>query len=552
MVVKNGKEQPSWRRDLLLGGALTLLSLAALAAWYFMPIYPDEIALRLQTGRHIQDQGVIQGLYALCTSNIRETPLLFVIPAWILSWLDLTLSPVDVRALPFVTVLTAVLLAVWFAVRQVSPNAAMVATTAFIGVAGSGLVMARHEYVQILNIVCCLCAFHYLESTSPRPSLRYGLFVLLLASSLLSIYVHIQGLLFLPLTLYLAYSIVIPSLGKPYSALLMVILLVFITLITIRSHFLICVGYPEIEQLWVDRVFRLDELESIKLTDWLAIKFDKYLVSFQYTENYAINYLPGINGGDGWQQKFLATLNQSIQIILLANLLLSAFLAVGVAISAVKQYQVRYQLTATSLKTGLGCHRAFALGLLTLPVIFLFFYDNAQNFYRSFFLNFLIAILLAQSLSLVSLHRVRILANLYFGACLAVVIASLIVNVWWFTNRLRAGYEGPSIALSRDWNGINRDVEVLVKACNIDVRKGRIVLDDMTYDSLKRSPILYPITYLSLQADVAKIDMNEVISRVRPNYALARCGSMQGTNVGFSRQSGELCCLNFLEAGAGK
>lgn len=552
MVVKNGKERTAWRKDLHLGGALTLLSLAALSAWYFMPIYPDEIALRLQAGRYIQDQGVVQGLYALCTSSTRETPLLFVIPAWILSWLDLTLSPVDARALPFVTVLTAVLLAVWFAVRQVSPNAAVVATTAFIGVAGSGLVMARHEYVQILNIVCCLCAFRYLGSIFPRPSLRYGLLALLLISSLLSIYIHIQGLLFLPLTLFLAYGIIIPSLGKSHSALLMIMLLVIIAVVTIRFRALTCVGYPEIEQFWVDMVFKLDELDSIKLTDWLAAKFDKYLVSFQYTENYAINYLPGINGGDGWQQKFLATLNQSILIILLANLVLSVFLAMGVSIFAVKRYRIRYQPSETSLKTGLGRGQALALVLLALPVIFLFFYDNAQNFYRSFFLNFLIAILLALSLSLVSLRRIRILANLYFGACLAIVIASLAVNVWWFTSRLRAGYEGPSITLSRDWSGINRDVEILVKACNMDVRKGRIVLDDMTYDSLKRSPILYPITYLSLQADVAKIGMDEVIARVRPNYALARCGLMQGTNVGFSHQSGELCCLNFLEADAGK
>ena len=115
----------------LLAGGLMLLSLGSLSAWYFMPIYPDEIAFRLQLGRYIQDRGVVHGLYALCASNVKETPLLFVIPAWILSSMDLTISPAEMRIFPFAIVLAAVSLAVWYALRGVSPYAAVVVTTAF-------------------------------------------------------------------------------------------------------------------------------------------------------------------------------------------------------------------------------------------------------------------------------------------------------------------------------------------------------------------------------------------------------------------------------------
>jgi hypothetical protein len=69
---------------------------------------------------------------------------------------------------------------------------------------------------------------------------------------------------------------------------------------------------------------------------------------------------------------------------------------------------------------------------------------------------------------------------------------------------------------------------------------------------MSRYPIVYPVTYLALQADIAKIGITEVIARVRPNYAFARCGYLQGTKIGFTHQSGELCCMNFLATESGQ
>ena len=523
-----------------------LLSLAALSAWYFMPLYPDEIAFRLQLGRYIQDRGMVHGLYALCLSNIKETPLLFVIPALILSWTDLAISPVEMRMLPFATVLAAVCLAVWYAVRGVSPNAAVMATTGFIGVAGSGLILARYEYVQTLNIICCLGAFHFLASGSQRTTLRYGLFTLLLTSSLLSAYAHVQGLLFLPMTLYLAYHVVHPGLGKPKATFMMVMLLLLIALTAVTFHHSTCVGYPEIEQFWARMTFNMDDPESAKLTDWLAVKSDKYLLPFQYKGNYAINYLPGITGSDGWQQSYLTILNQGIQIIVSVNLLLSLSIIMGAVIFAVGRYVKPHRLRATWVTTGLGHGQALALVLLVVPVIFLFLYDSAQNFYRSFFLNFLTAILLTLFLSRVPLGRVRTLTTLYFGLCGAVVIASFAVNVWWFTDRLRAGYEGPSISLSRDWDAIGHDVKALAADCNMDLSKGRIVVDDMTYDSLKPYSLLYPATYLALSVNLVNSTMADVINKVRPNYAIARCDTFRGMSIEFEKSRDQLCCTNFL------
>lgn len=536
----------------MLAGGLLLLCFAALSAWYSMPIYPDEIAFRLQLGRYIQDQGMVQGLYPLCTSNAKETPLLFVIPAWILSWLDLSFSPVEVRVLPFIVVMAAMFLVIWYAIRGITPQAAVVVTTAFIGVAGSGLVMARYEYVQVLNIVICLGVFYFLNSAAPRNYSRFGLCALLLISSLLSLYSHVQGLLFLPLTLYLAYHLLHLGLGKTWAALLMVVLLITMTETTISFNHSNCAGYPEIEQFWTRMTINQGELTSINFTDWLTGKFDKYFMSFIYKDSYAVNYLPGIKVEGGAQQNILAWLNQGIQIILMVNFLLFISVAIGATGILLKRHIAQRKLSATWASDELGDLQAIALLLFAAPVIFLFIYDSAQNFYRSFVINFLIAILLTLFLSRVPLRRAKIFTGLYFFLCGIVVVGSLIINVWWFTEKLRTGYEGPSISLGRDWSGINRDVNALVKDCGMDMSKGRIVLDDLTYDSLKSYHHLYAATYMGLSVGISNMTMNDAIDKVRPNYAIARCDTLRRTSIEIQHSRNQLCCVNFTSARATK
>jgi hypothetical protein len=523
---------------LLLACVLMLFVVAALSAWYYMPIFPDEIAFRLHVGRYIQDQGVVRGLYPLCVSNVKTPPLLFITPAWLLSWLDLTLSPVEMRILPFVSILAAMALTIWHAVRGANPYAALLSTAALTGVAGSGLILARYEYVQALNIACCLGALHFQQSLFNRMYVRYGLAILLFVCGLFSLYVHIQGLLFLPLTLYLAWQLIHTDFGKIRAGFVMLMLFVLMTQTALGFHLASCAEYPEIERFWAGMTFHLRDLASVRLGDWLAIKLDKYLLSFLYKQNYAIDYLPGIRVDDAGQQRMLVYLNQCIRFILSVNLLLCIFIAAGAAIFLLRRFVARHALRTS----GYDCEHATALILLALPVIFLFFYDNAQNFYRSFFLNFVIAILLSLCFSRISRFRMRVPVMMYSVLCVAVVLASLAVNAEWFTDKLQAGYEGPSLALSRDWAGVDRDVAALVQDCGMDLTRGGIVVDDMTYNSLKRYPRIYAATYVQLSADVIKSTSENVIKEAYLNYAIARCDNLRGTGIGFQQSRNILCC----------
>jgi hypothetical protein len=292
--------------------------------------------------------------------------------------------------------------------------------------------------------------------------------------------------------------------------------------------------------------FNLDEFKSVKLTHWLPDKLGKYLGSFEYKRNYVINYLPGV-GGDGWQQS-RGVLNHVIKMILLINLLLSIFVAIGVYIITVWRRIAQREVRAREASGWRSYGQSLALLLLAVPVIFLFLYDSAQNFYRSFFLNFLTAILLTLVLSRLPLARAQTMSTLYFGICGLVVIASLAVNVMYFTARLSAGYEGPSISTNRDWDAISRDVKDLARDCDMDLLKGRIVLDDMTYDSLKSYPLVYAVTYMGLSVNILNSTMADVLEKVRPNYAIARCDTLRGLSVEFQKSRNQLCCANFLRA----
>jgi len=315
-----------------------------------------------------------------------------------------------------------------------------------------------------------------------------------------------------------------------------------------REHYKLTTGYPEIEQFWARMTFNGSDLESVKLTEWVRVKFARYLGSFKYNSNYAINYLPGITGGDGWQKILRSVLNQAIQIVLVVNLVLCFCATIGASILLIRRYAAMYPRRANSEQAWLIQWQA--LVLFALPVLFLFFYDSAQNFYRSFFLNLLTAILVALFLSRIALTRVKTVTAPYFCLCGVVVFTSMAMNVFQFSNRLYAGYEGPSISLSRDWDGIGRDVKALAEDCCMDLSKGGIVLDDMTYDSLKIYPVIYPVTYTGLSVNILKATMADVINKVRPDYAIARCDALREASIGFQKSRNQLCCANFLNAGA--
>jgi Ca2+/Na+ antiporter len=194
--------------------------------------------------------------------------------------------------------------------------------------------------------------------------------------------------------------------------------------------------------------------------------------------------------------------------------------------------------------------KAIAFVLFILPLLFLFVYDSDRNFYRSFVINLFAGISLAMFLSRISLGKYRCVATTYFGICVVVVCISVAINWSWFTSKFREGFEGPSMSTNKNWEGIALGVTGLAQDTGMDLSKGRIIVDDMTYDALKRYPHLFPVTYLDLSGSLTKLSSADIIRKVRPNYAIVRCDYLRSWGVPPQKIRDQFCAVNFLKAGS--
>lgn len=534
-------------KTIIFMGVLILLSILALSAWLYMPIYPDEVAFQLLTGRYIPDHGIANKLFFICSTNAREIPLLFKIPALVLSWMDLHFSLVVIRILPFVTTIVAISLCFFSSAKQQNIAGAMIGLTGLIGVSGSGLIISRPEYIHLLNIVFCLWVFLKLESTSYRNTNLYIIVTLLFISCLFSIYAHLQGLIFLPLTLYLGFRAFGQTFEKGKTAVLMTAIFIFVVSTKLIFESSPCPEYPGISNLLKEMTFNLEAFESIHFMDWMVAHFRQYSEAFIYKKTYPINYLPGIDLNGGGIEITLAVINKIIRIVVLTNGILFMGIAIAAFAFIAKRYRSLFRYKKNDIATNKDLNNAFIIILFSYPLIFLFFYDSMQGFYRTFFINFLVSIMVSIVLSRKTFDRFRKILYIYCTLCCLSVLTSIFFNVWWFANKFYDGFEGPSMSIKNDWEAIDRDVMALAKACDMDLTKGKIIIDDMTYGSLKHYPSLYPLTYLQLSSAATKLSNAEILNIINPNYAIVRCGYFPTWGVVPQISLNQLCAVNFLD-----
>ncbi|WP_206954304.1 hypothetical protein [Trinickia acidisoli] len=545
MPIGNNKSSKRHTSDnlfrLLLAVVAILISLIGLWAWHLMPIYPDEVALRIASARYIPDHGIIYGLYPLCTSNFKHVPATFLIPAWSLSYIEQHFSISQQRILPFAVNMIAIYLAARHSAQRVNPVAALSICSALIGVSGSSLVLERFESFQTMNLVCCLAAYMYLESGARRVTIRWLLTVLLIASVLFSMYVHVQGLLFLPLTLYFAYRLASGSSESWPMGGLAIALLIFGTSTQLYFQHLTCLEFNSIQKFWANMTFQGANSSGLNWVDLLGMKITKYTKAFQYLPQYAINYLPPV---EKLSEIWPIYLNRDIATVAVSTMGLAIMIALHSTLKPVIQI-IRCRSLSEISSTVRNHHAKFMPTLLFVwPVIFLFFYDTVQNFYRSIFINFILTIFVAVCLSKAARWSYAAV-NLYSITCAVLVVGSIFANFSIFYPKLAAGYEGPSVSLMRDPRIVERNVEALVQKAGLNLNKGGIVIDDMTYESLKYYPKLYPVTYLGLSSIITGLRLDDAIARVKPNYAIARCLRLNGITTGEHYRSGDLCAINF-------
>lgn len=529
--------------------SLFIFCIISLLAWSSMPMYPDEVAFRIQTGRFIQDNGILYGLYAFCESNIKSIPLFFSVPAYLLSFLDLNLSLIQYRIIKFTIVVFSVFTIIYFSYKSHSRKQFFVPilqiSSIFIGVAGSGLVLARHEVIAELNILICILSFIYLKMFRHDRYSSHILFSILVISCLASVYVHPQGLLWVPLSFLICF-LLIKSYYKNLLVLAFICVLFFITvLFAIKLSKFQCSEYSQISNFLSSMVINLN---SISMKSLFYDGLLSYSSSFEYQAKYAINYLPSYPYFDFLNNPFVFITNILIRFISIFNLIALSLL------SFIILFYLLFILIFNKLRFYIILEkRELVLFLLLgLPIIFLFCYDISHNFYRNFFINFISVI--AISLFIIVNKNIYLLKffSFYAVVCLIVALASLIINVHHFYAAINFNprFVGPSISLLRYNDSTDVNIKKLVNSCNIEPANGGIIVDDLTFNYLKSYPKIYPMTYLALQSDIIGLDRKDSIKVVHANYALARCdliADVYKIDIPEKNRAGDLCCINFID-----
>jgi hypothetical protein len=359
--------------------------------------------------------------------------------------------------------------------------------------------------------------------------------------------VHPQGLLLLPLTSYLLLRLAVRRFGSGGLIAGFVPFVLFVPPALKLNHF-VCTEHPEIQAYVRTLFFDTSNLNARHLAQLLLNGVRAYFHSFLYTSSYSIGYLPGVNASSGPVR--VANMLVALVVIYLG---IVAFCVPAVALFRFRKFS-RFRLGRIVLSEVLDNNPPFVIAvLITVPVLFLFLYDPAHNFYRVFYLNHFTSIaacLFVSPLSGRTAVRMAKAGRVLTGMA---VVASLVANTFLFIPYLWHGYTHPSLPVGTNpslpmgisWSQSELETEKVARLCKMDLKRGRIIVDDLTQAGVFSDPVTIPITYLRLQAEVIGVSVREAAISVKANYAILRCPYFDLLEVQPQGRIGEICCYAF-------
>lgn len=503
-------EATGWKLLLLL----TLLT-TALLAWWPMDYYQDEFVYRILNARFIQDGPLHMGLFSLCEAWHTHIPPLFHLPAWLSSWWYLQADPMTARAAVFALVLLFFVSVSGLCIRPAS----FLLLGSLVGLAGSSMLLTRPEYLHLLNIAICLIALRVsvAEQGSPAWLVRLCLAALILLSFQLSLYSHLQGVLFLPLNLYALYRLL-----RPHRIWLVAISLSLLAISAIGVQYkqaeLACDNNAALAQELASYQHPLTALPAVIFSTRLLDKTSHYLGQFVYKKQHAVDYLPPIT-----VSKPVLILNAAILLTVLMTLLM------GVMVSVCSVRQLVSKTASPSFKR---CNAVVVLLLIT-PALGLWLINTGQHFYRCFFIHLLIT----AGLTWYFTRRQQTAstpAYLMLALVLPVYLASTLFN---YSNIVPA-FKSTDTSYGAKLASLQKpQLPTINKRCGLDLTQGRLLVDAIAYERLKHVPHLYPLEYLGFQSRKSGLPIASVLADMNMQGWVASCAS--------TAETGQLCCRSF-------
>ncbi len=521
--------------------------------WRSMPLYPDEVAYAILNTRFVVDHGILYSLYSICESNAKLIPSLFHAAAYSLSGLGSISHWQLNRIVPTTSLmlLVAATLAFVYQRSQVaSVSRLFILSAGFIGVAGSGLVLLRPETYLILCGAILIGCYLYCNSSyiSNKKSIFLWLVICYVGS--ITIYVHAQSLVLIPAILImlcrLAYTI-----RKPYSLMFALLSLVSAASFCYYSYLLnltfTCANSPSIAEM-VSHMTLPSMLSHDR--QHLILKLIEHFHHYDrisFSPPFQISYLPAVAFETLKFPLLLLILNKVINFLSYA--ILFTFLGLCMYLTGVMVNQVI--LVAYARKANIRSIATFFQSdfflyyCVCLAHLALFFYDTQLNFYRVFYLNLAMTVLLQIGLTTIKNNFILILSGAIGLLAVGVCISSIYITNITISPLLEGGYTGPSTPLSTNWESIDDSINELKRKCGIADSTKHVLVEDITYDALKRHTPIYPVTYLMLSSHTSHLSYISLIKQFNINAAVIRCGFFELFKIQYEARIGDLCCANF-------
>jgi hypothetical protein len=451
------------------------------------------------------------------------------------------LSPLEMRILSFTAVLAVVFMAVRQAAGSRNPAAGFLVLASFVGVAGASLIWFRYEFALEVQLLSCLVAAARLTSRRTGVPGDLGVAVGLILAAALSVYLHPQGLLFLPLTSYLLARFAVRRFGSIGLTAGVVPFVLFVPPAMTLDHF-VCTEHPQLEAMILNLYSGPSHRGPRQLAQLLSDDAQTYVGSFLYAASYPIRFLPGVDAAT-------SPVRATNMLIAVVVVVLGGFVLCIPAVALFRcckscRFRTRRRIALSEL---LEKNQPFVIAvLITVPVVFLFVYDISHAFYRYIYLNHLASI--AACLWLASFSG-RVAVRVTKGACAIIGIAvgaSLILNAFLFVPPLWDGYTGPSLSVFRSWSQAAHDTNEAARLCKMDLQRGRIIVDDLTQAGVFSRPVTIPVTYLQLQAFYTGMSIHDAVISVKANYAILECPYFDTIlDVKPQGRAGKICCYTF-------
>jgi hypothetical protein len=524
--------------------------------WQAMPLFPDEVAFMTRNARFFAEEGYIYGRFAVCPSSENLIPYIFYPAAILLDWVNSSTSWMQVRVLPYLSILALMLAALKYSRGSGrSVGGILLLSAGFVGVAGSGLVMSRPEVYLVFQGAVSLFVFACLDQGRVTRMQATGLMLLLALTSNFSVFVHPQGLLFVPITMILMIrlSAAFDGFARYFAGAVSSLYVVSTVWFGYQlTRFFRCAEHPEItdfiKAMMAPGWMQSDGMGTVsdRLREEFFARFG-YFDRFDFASGFQIDYLPPVVLKGGALDFIIGPLN--FGIMLLAVTIMAAFVWLCLSL-LVRMWRESAGLIRSH---SFGFSKLWTLAISNESMFFIICWAHLGlllivtqvNFYRAFYLNLAMVVMLFIAVHVASGDLFRKYARRIGMAALGICLASALVTNFYITPALQNGYAGPSIPLSSDWDKIGANVDRLKMSCDISDSASRIVTDDMTYVSLKAHRRVLPVTYIALSGAIIKAPVKEIIHDIGASSAIMRCEYFDAFKMPYQSQIDGLCCVRY-------